>query len=144
MFLKNKNTRNEKGVVMAEAALTLPLLAGILYIMFEIGNVFYLSNSLNQIARTAARYAAINQSYTDSSLLTFALTHESSTTIPHSSNVSISVSPTPGTQSVGDTITVTLTYAYTPLVNPMGLLSPGSTWAPSIMATAISRAEVGV
>ncbi len=138
-FFRKKN-RHESGAVMAEAALVLPLLIGILFFIIEFGLVMYFSNSLNQVARTAARYASITTSYTQSGVETAS---GASTVLPDAMSFSLTITPTPGSaKSVGDTITVTVQYTYTPIINPYGLFNSNLSWAPIIKSYAISRAEV--
>ena len=135
-----KKNYSEDGAVMAEAALVLPLLVGILFFIIEFGLVMYLSNSLNQIARTAARYASITTSYTQTNIETAS---GASAMLPDSMSFSLSITPAPGSaKSVGDAITVTVQYTYTPIINPYGLFNSNLSWAPIIKSYAISRAEV--
>lgn len=132
--------RSKKGAVMAEFALSIPILLTILFFIIEFGNILYLSNTLNQVARSAVRYAAMNPSATTTQLATAA---GASSSLPNATDLTLVVSPTAGTsRSVGDTITVTASWNYTPFINPFGFLSPGTAWSPSIMTTAIGRVEV--
>lgn len=140
IFYKLKKNRNEDGAVIAEAALVLPLLVGILFFIIEFGLVMYFSNSLNQVARTAARYASLTTSYTQSGVETAS---GASIVLPDSMNFSLTITPTPGSaKSIGDTITVTVQYTYVPVINPYGLFNSMLSWAPVIKSYAISRAEV--
>lgn len=139
MFKKFYFSRSIRGAVMAEAALVIPLLIGITYVITEFGNVFYISNSLNQVARTMARYAAVTQNYTNAGLLSSA----GASSVLDTTKIAITITPAAGaSRSIGDTITVSLTYSYTPIVNPFRLFNSNNSWAPSIMTSAISRSEV--
>lgn len=146
MFKKLQiKSRNKRGAVLVEFALAVPLLLGILFFIIEIGNLFYLSNSLQQIARTSARYAATTESYSLTELKDYATKHGSTNyVIPDISKLSVSITPAVGTQAVGDTITVTISYTYSPLIlNPMNFFGSGSSLAPTLKGIAASRAEVG-
>ncbi len=139
MTTKNIYFRSNKGAVMAEAALVLPLLIGITFIITEFGSVLYISNSLNQVARTAARYAATSQTYTTSGLLTQA----GAGSVLNSAKLTLTVSPAAGAaRNVGTAITVTVTYNYTPIINPFNFFNSMSSWAPTLRSVAVSRSEV--
>lgn len=132
-------TRKRSGAVMAEAALVLPILIGITFAITELGNILYISNSLNQLARTIARYASVSQNYTNAGLLT----QSGAASIVDTSKVTLTISPAAGaSRNVGDQISVTLRYAYTPIVNPYRLFSSSATWISSISSSAVSRSEV--
>lgn len=133
--------RDNKGAVMAEFALAVPILIGILFFVIEFGNILYLSNSLNQIARSAARYAAVNTSYTSATLKTAA---NSSSILPIPASLTLSFSPSSSVM-VGDAITITASYSYTPMVNLYRFFSfftSSATWTPTLSSVAVSRAEV--
>ena len=140
MFRK-KYIRTDKGTVTAEAALVFPLLLAVLLFIIEFGIVLYLSNSMNQIARTAARYASVTANYTQSGTLTAS---GASSIVPDISKLTLTISPTPGSMvSVGASITVTAQYNYTPVVNPFALLPQSMVnWAPVVRSTSVARAEV--
>ena len=141
MLIRKKYIRTDKGAVTAEAALVLPLLVAVLLFIIEFGIVLYLSNSMNQIARTAARYASVTANYTQSATLTAS---GASAIVPDITKLTLTISPTPGSMvTVGTSITVTAQYNYTPVVNPFALL-PQSTvnWAPVVKSTSVARAEV--
>lgn len=132
-------SRSSKGAVMAEAALVVPLLIGITFVITEFGNIFYISNSLNQVARTMARYAAVSQNYTNSGLLSSA----GASSVLDTSKIAITITPAAGaSRSIGDTITVTLTYSYTPMINPFRFFNSNANFAPTIKTSAVSRSEV--
>ncbi len=137
--MKSLFRRNKNGAVMAEAALVLPILIGITFAITELGNILYISNSLNQLARTIARYASVSQTYTNNGLLT----QSGASSIVNTSNVTLTISPAAGaSRNVGDQITVTLRYAYTPIVNPYRLFNSTATWISTISSSAVSRSEV--
>ena len=140
-YYRKSYIRTEKGVVTAEAALVFPLLLAVLLFIIEFGLVLYLANSMNQIARTAARYASVTANYTQSATLTAS---GASAIVPDISKLTLTISPTPGSMvSVGASITVTAQYNYTPIVNPFSLI-PNSmvSWAPLVRSTSVARAEV--
>lgn len=140
MITKNKTSRPQKGSIMTEAALLIPILLGVAFFIIEFGNVLYLSNSLNQIARTTARYASVTPTYTQQNLIDVS---GAMTLLPDVSKLTLTINPAIGApKAVGATITVTVNYAYTPIINPFGLLGSGSSWAPTIMSASVSRAEV--
>ncbi len=134
---KNISNRSEKGAVIAEAALVLPLLLAVLFFIIEFGIVLYLSNSLNQIARTAARYASVTTSYTNQDLVNYTM---ASSILPNVNNLSLTSSPS--SRMVGDAITITVNYTYTPILNPFGLLYSSNSWSPTVRSVSVARAEV--
>ena len=141
MKIKSLFRRNRNGAVMAEAALVLPLLIGITFAITELGNILYISNSLNQLARTIARYASVSQNYTNAGLIT----QSGASSIVNTSNLTLTITPAAAaSRNVGDQITVVLRYSYTPIVNPYRLFSFSSTtsWISSISSTAVARSEV--
>lgn len=138
-MLKTIN-RNNKGAVMAEAALSIPILLAIAFFIVEFGNVLYLFNSLNQISRSAARYAAVTPSYTTQQLID---NSGAVSLVPDVSKLSLNINPQVGAaKSVGSTITVTTGYSYTPIINPFNLLNSNQSWMPVIMSSSVIRAEV--
>ena len=140
MFRISSLIRSCKGSVMAEAALIIPMLVGVTFFIIEFGNVLYLANSLNQISRTAARYASVTPTYTQQDLINVS---GAMTLLPDVSKLTLTINPAPGAaKTVGATLTVTVQYAYTPIINPFGLLMSGQAWAPTIMSASVSRAEV--
>ena len=140
MFLRKISNRSCKGSLIAEAALVIPILIGISFVIIEFGTVLYLTNTLNQIARSAARYASVTPSYTQQSLISAS---SASSLLPDVSKLTIDVTPAPGaSRTVGATITVTAQYNYTPIVNPFGLFNSNQSWAPVIMSSSVARSEV--
>ncbi len=140
MFFRKKINRSYKGSVMAEAALAIPLLLGITFVIIEFGNVLYLTNTLNQISRSAARYASVTPSYTQQGLIDAS---KASSLLPDISKLTLNVTPAPGTaRSIGATITVTAQYSYIPLVNPFGFFNSNQAWAPTIRGISAARSEV--
>lgn len=134
-----KKVRQKHGSVLAEAALIIPLLIGVTFFLIEFGNVLYFINSLNHIARTAARYASITTSYTGSSLVSNA----GASSFLNTSNLTLTFSPDPSCpRSIGSTITIMVSYSYTPVINPFGLLNSSNSWAPVIMSSSVVRSEV--
>ena len=140
-MFREKYIRTEKGAVTAEAALVFPLLLAILLFIIEFGIVLYLSNSMNQIARTAARYASVTANYTQNGTLTAS---GASSIVPDITKLTLTITPTPGSMvSVGASVTVTAQYNYTPIVNPFGLIPQSMvSWAPLVRSTSVARAEV--
>lgn len=140
MFLRKIFKRSYKGSVMAEAALAIPLLLGVAFVIIEFGNVLYLTNTLNQISRSAARYASVTQSYTQQGLIDAS---KASSLLPDVSKLTLNVTPAPGAaKSIGTTITITTQYSYTPLINPFGFFNSNTQWAPQIKGISVARAEV--
>ena len=137
LFITRNNT---KGIAIAEAALIIPILVGIVFLMIEFGNVYYLINNLNQAARSAARYASLTPSYTQQDLTN---NSGASSLFSDVSNFSLTISPSVGSaKSVGTSIIVTTQYAYTPLLNPFGFLSSNTTWSPILKGSSTIRSEV--
>ena len=142
MNLGKKLKRTFKGSVMVEAALILPILLGVTFFILEFGNVLYLINTVNEIARISARLAAVYPSYTTTQLISQC---NASSVVQDVSKLSLTVTPSPGaSRNVGDAITVTAQYTYTPYINPFKLLnfSSSQTFAPTIRSMAVARAEV--
>lgn len=140
LSIKNYFKRKNTGSVLAEAALTIPLIAAITFFIVEFGNVLYLSNSLNQITRSAARFASVTPSYTNSQLIQAS---GAQNILPNVSRLTLNITPASGTQrNVGATITVTAQYNYTPIINPFKLLDSNYPWMPQIMSVSTSRSEV--
>lgn len=132
--------RSNKGSVLAEAALTLPVLVGITLFIIEFGNAIYISNSLNQIARTAARYAAVTPSYTSSQVVDAS---GASSLLKDPSKLTLTITPAPGSaRTVGTVITINAQYNYTPIINPFKILGSSQSWAPTLKSSSVARAEV--
>lgn len=132
--------RSSKGSLIVEAAILIPILLGVAFFIIEFGNVLYLSNTLNQIARSAARYAAVTPSYTQQDLITAS---GASKVLPNVSKLTLNITPAPGAaKTVGTTITVTVSYSYIPTINPFKLFNSNEKWAPVINSASIARAEV--
>ncbi len=137
MIYKRQNCR---AGVMVEAAILIPILVGITFCIVEFGNVLYLTNTLNQIARTAARYASVTSTYTQQQLV-----NESgaSSVLPDISKFSLTITPAPGVQkNVGTVITVQVQYSYIPTVNPFGFFYSNQSWTPVIRSSSVARSEV--
>lgn len=140
MVKKYKIIRSKKAVVLAEFALSIPILLGFMFFIIEFGNVFYLTNSVNNIVCNAARYAAIYPNATETILKDKA---GASDALDNPALLTLSVTPVPGaTRTIGDPIIVTATYSYTPTFNPLILFSATDTWNPNITGTAVSRVEI--
>ena len=140
MFLRKMFKRSCNGSLIAEAALVIPMLVGISFVIIEFGNVLYLTNSLNQISRSAARYASVTSSYTQQSLITAS---SASSLLPDVLKLTLSITPAAGaSRSIGAVITVTAQYSYTPIVNPFGFFNSNKSWAPKIKSSSVARSEV--
>ena len=125
---------------MSEAAIVLPILVGITFFIIEFGNVLYLSNTLNQIARSTARYASVTSSYTQQDLINAS---GANSLLQDVSKLTLTAIPSPGSsKTVGSTITINVQYNYTPLLNPFGLFNSSYSWAPVLMSSSIARSEV--
>ena len=142
MIFKKLFKRSKNGSVMVEAALVIPLLVGVTFFIIEFGNVLYISNSLSQVARTAARYASVTPAYTQQGA--YDASGASSLLKNASTKLTLTITPSPGTAKVvGTKITVSVKYSYTPLINPFGLLGSNKKWAPVLNSASVSRSEVG-
>ena len=125
---------------MVEAAIMIPLLLGVTFFIIEFGNVLYLSNSLNQISRTAARYASVTPAYTQQGALNAS---GAMTLVPDISKLTLTITPAPGAaRNVGDTITASVRYTYIPLLNPFKLFNSNHAWAPVVKSASVARSEV--
>lgn len=135
-FLK----RTYKGSVMVEAALFIPIFLGITFFMIEFGNILYLTNTLNQISRTAARYASVTSSYTQQQLID---SSGASLLLPDITKFTLTITPVLGApKSVGSTINVEVQYSYIPIINPFGFFNVNQTWVPVVRSSSIARSEV--
>ena len=140
MILKNTLNRLNKGSVLAETALAIPILLGVAFVVIEFGNVLYLNNSLNQIARSAARYAAVTSNYTQQDLIN---NSGANSILPDPSKLTLTVTPDSGApKSVGTAITINVTYNYTPIVNPFRLFNSNKSWLPQVQSSSVVRSEV--
>ena len=141
IFKKYKRSlRLNKGSVLVEAAFTIPILLGIMFLIIEFGNVLYLINSLNQISRSAARYASVTTTYSNQDLITAS---GANNLLPDPSKLTLTITPTAGSKkSVGTTITVSVSYSYTPIINPFKFFKASDSWAPTISSSAVARSEV--
>lgn len=125
---------------MVESAILIPILLGVTFFVIEFGNVLYLTNTLNQISRTTARYASVTPVYTQQELIDVSGANQ---LLPDVSKFILTITPAPGAQKdVGSTITVQVQYNYTPIINPFGLLNSNQTWAPVVRSSSIARSEV--
>ena len=139
-FLKKSFKRSSKGSLIAEAALIIPILLGITFFITEFGNVLYLLDTLNQISRTAARYAAVTSAYTQESLIDAS---GANTLLPDINKLTLTAVPAPGAQrNIGATITITVQYNYIPIINPFGLFNSNNSWSPIIKSSSVARSEV--
>ena len=138
---RDKHHRQNKGNVFAEAVVILPIIVAIAFFIVEFGNVLYLINSVNQIARSAARYASVTANYGDENDLLTSV--NASSLVPDSSLLSLAITPAPNTtRALGDQITVTVTYAYTPVLNPFNIIDSSTSWAPMITGTCIASTSI--
>ena len=139
VFKKSK-IRLSKGSIMAEAALMIPILLGVTFFIVEFGNVLYLSNTLNQISRSMARYASVTPSYTQQELIDAS---GAESLLPDINNLTLTINPQAGApRSVGATITVNVEYNYIPIINPFGLLNSNNPWTPRVRSSSVARSEV--
>lgn len=135
-----QNRFSNHGSLMAEAALIIPILLGIAIFIIELGNIFNLTNHLNQAARSAARYAAVTTSYTQQDLIDKSGASELFSDI---TKFSLTASPLAGSaKSVGTTISITTQYTYTPVANPFGFFGSSNSWAPVLTGSSSVRSEV--
>ena len=140
MILNANFKRTFKGSVMVEAAILIPIFVGITFFIIEFGNILYLTNTLNQIARTGARYASVTSSYTQQGIVDAS---GASSLLPDISKFSLTITPPPGIQkSVGTTITVQVQYNYIPIINPFGFFYSNQTWVPVVRSSSVARSEV--
>lgn len=132
--------RTHYGSVLAEAALVIPILIGVTLFTIEFGRVIYITNSINQVARSTARIASVTTSYTTSQLIN---SSGAMNLLPDVSRLTLTITPAPGSaRTIGTRITVTAQYNYNPIVNPFGILNSGSPWAPVIKSTSVTLSEV--
>ncbi len=125
---------------MVESAILIPILLSVTFFIVEFGNVLYLTNTLNQISRTTARYASVTSVYTQQELIDVSGASE---LLPDVSKFVLIITPAPGAQkNVGSTITVQVQYNYTPIINPFGLLNSNQSWSPVVRSSSIARSEV--
>ena len=139
-YLHKNSNRSARGGILVEAALAIPILTGLTFFIVEISNVLFLTNSLNQVAREACRYAVVTPSYTKEGLITASGAKQ---LIPNISKLTLNIDPVPGTnRNAGTKITVNVEYNYTPIINPFGIFNSDKLWIPSIKSSAVGRSEV--
>ncbi len=140
MILNINFKRTVKGSVMVEAAILIPILLGVTFFIIEFGNVLYLTNTLNQISRSAARYASVTPAYTQQGIIDAS---GASSLVPDISKFTLTVTPVPGVQrNVGSTITIEVQYSYIPIINPFGFFNSNQAWAPVVRSSSVARSEV--
>ena len=139
-FLHNNLNRSTKGGILVEAALVIPILTGITFFIVEVSNVLFLTNSLNQVAREACRYAVVTASYTKEDLITSSRANE---LLPDVSRLTLNIDPAIGAnRNAGTKITVNVEYNYTPIINPFRIFNLNKSWIPSIKSSSVGRSEV--
>lgn len=132
--------RSSSGSVIAEAALVIPILLGICFVIIEFGNVLYLTNTLSQISRAAARYASVTPTYSQQDLVTAS---GASSLLNDVAKLTLTITPAPGAaKTIGATITVEAQYVYIPIVNPFKIFNSNQSWAPVVKSSSVARAEV--
>lgn len=138
--MKRKYIRSNKGSVLAEAAIIIPLILGLLFFIIEFGNVFFLTNTLNQISRTTARYASVTSSYTMQDLINQS---RAGSLLPDISRFNLTIDPAvTSVKNVGTTITINVQYNYLPIINPFGFFNSNQNWQPVLRASSVARSEV--
>ncbi len=139
--MKNRKLffRGNKGSVIGEAAIVIPLMLVITFGITEFGNIFFIKNKLSQLARAISRNASVSQNYNNADLLT----QVNASALIDTSMLTFNISPTAGaSRNIGDTITVTLSYSYDPVINPLRVIDSMATWISSINSSAAARSEV--
>lgn len=131
--------KNNRGQVLIETALILPLLLLLIFGMVDFGRAMYTKNTLTNAARSGARAAAVTSPLYPTSpasplSLATPATVEPATSIqrtlssefPQDAEILYEVniydgagSPVTGTVDYGDQVRVTLTYTNFPLITPL-------------------------
>ena len=128
--------KNNRGQVLVETALILPLLLLLIFGMVDFGRAMYTKNTLTNAARSGARAAAVTTSLypTSAASLLSQATGEPATSIqrtlssefPQDAAIQYEVNiydadgaPAAGTVQSGNQVRVTLTYPNFPLITPL-------------------------
>jgi hypothetical protein len=121
-----KRSSDERGAVLVEFALVLPLLLILVFGMLEFGKAFNYWIDTTHLANEAARWAVVNnnpgagtlQEYIKSQANTPELRDGGTASIPPGDEAEVCISFPNGTDNVGDPVhvTVTATYHWIPFV----------------------------
>lgn len=101
-----------RGATAVEFALVAPIFLLIILGVFEVGRLFWIKSSMQYAVEESARYVMLNTSTTTSALETYA-----TTTVVGSFTGDITYVASKDTSTTPYTMTITATYAYTPLVD---------------------------
>jgi Flp pilus assembly protein TadG len=102
-----------EGAVALEFALVLPILALILCGIFDVGNLYYNLDLVNNAARQGARLIAVNVSSANGESLA-----QVTTALQSSYGNQITVTETPSNPTSGNNVTVTVT-SKVPIITPI-------------------------
>jgi Flp pilus assembly protein TadG len=105
--------RNEKGAALVELALSVSLLATILFGIIEFGRVMYMRNTLNLAAREGARMASVTKAPVDTGAIK---TQVQKFITFDTTGLNVAVSSDPGGFASGSTITVTASMPFKSVV----------------------------
>jgi Flp pilus assembly protein TadG len=121
-----RRSTDERGAVLVEFALVLPLLLILVFGMLEFGKAFNYWIDTTHLANEAARWAVVNnnpgagtlQEYIKSQANTIELRDGGTASIPSGDEAEVCISFPSGTDNVGDPVhvTVTATYHWIPFV----------------------------
>jgi Flp pilus assembly protein TadG len=121
-----RQSSDERGAVLVEFALVLPLLLILVFGMLEFGKAFNYWIDTTHLANEAARWAVVNnnpgagtlQEYIKSQANTIELRDGGTASIPSGDEAEVCISFPSGTDNVGDPVhvTVTATYHWIPFV----------------------------
>lgn len=121
--------RNQKGQALVEFAIILPLLFLLIFGIFEFGRAMFIKNSLNNAARSAVRVAVVTPNLTDNNYSAGQLSIRSATDkiqakiydnllYINKATATAIVNVVEHTGALpGDTVTVTVTGAFEPIVS---------------------------
>jgi Flp pilus assembly protein TadG len=121
-----RRSSDERGAVLVEFALVLPLLLILVFGMLEFGKAFNYWIDTTHLANEAARWAVVNhnpgagtlQEYVKGQANTLELRDGGTASIPSGDEAEVCISFPSGTDNVGDPVqvTVTATYHWIPFV----------------------------
>ncbi len=135
--------RNSSGAIAAEAALMIPIIAGIIFCVIEFGRIYFYINGLSQIARSSASYVSTGPQYTTNELKTLTKANK---IISDTNTLTLTLTPTTNSaRSVGDLVTVVASIPYESIFPDFAMVFSGGAvnmWPTEITVTAINRVEV--
>lgn len=108
------NLDNQKGAVLVETAIILPLLLLVVFGIFEFGRAMYITNTLNNAARYGARLAVVSNKPLNVASLTTEIKNHTPLSAADLNLIDISIPNS--SPSSGAAVTVTALLPFTPVI----------------------------